>query len=292
MTDPAPHRRPAAGTADLLAFIARHRLADLPAPPDILLGLALDARSILDLHDAAGRALVAVLTDACDNADNAVDLAVLACREPAIAPALMAALLGEAEQEARRGPRRSLELALDPAIQPHESLLRARGFHQRYAMVTMEQRGPGLAAEPDAGWSWADLSPERCNDAQRLIRAAFTGLPGINFPPAEGWRRRALAKTPPDRLLFEGVRLAGCVSVHGEPDGAGLVNTLARDPADRGRGLGAVLMTEGLRQLHALGCSPIRLHVAAQNGRALSLYERCGFVSTDVTPVHALATPA
>ena len=292
MTDPAPHRRPAADMADLLAFIEHHRLTDLPAPPHVLLGLALGPGSILDLHDTGGRALVAVLTDACDNAANAAGLTVLACRDPTIAPALMAALLGEAEQAARRGPRGSLELALDPAIHPHEALLRARGFRQRYAMVAMQQRGAGTAAEPAPGWSWADLSPERCDEMQHLVRAAFAGLPGINFPPAAAWRDRALAKTPPDRLLFEGARLAGCVSVHAEPDGSGLVNTLARHPADRDRGLGAVLLTEGLRQLCALGLAPVRLHAAAQNGRAVSLYERHGFVTTEVTPVYALPTPA
>lgn len=69
-----------------------------------------------------------------------------------------------------------------------------------------------------------------------------------------------------------------------------MVESLARDPADRGRGLGAALLTEALRQLEAAGLAPVRLDVAAANEDALALYKGFGFRATDIVPIHAAAT--
>ncbi len=50
-----------------------------------------------------------------------------------------------------------------------------------------------------------------------------------------------------------------------------------------------MLLTEALRLLGEAGCGTIRLDAAVANRRALALYERFGFVVTDVSPVHGVA---
>lgn len=124
------------------------------------------------------------------------------------------------------------------------------------------------------------------------MRAAFAGHPGVNFPPAEQGRTHALAKSLPVRLLLDGDRMAGWVSVRAEPNDSAMVESLARHPGDRGCGLGAALLTEGLRQLEAAGLAPVRLDVAAANDGALALYKGFGFRTMDTTPVHGVATPS
>ncbi len=277
--------------ADLREFVERHSQAGLGAAPGFLLELARGPDSVFDLHDAAGRAMVAVLTDRCHNSADAAELVLLACRE-APDQTIIATLLDAALTEVRRGPRSSLEVPLGAAMRPHEALLRTRGLASRFAMVTLEQSGPWQPAEPPVGWSWTELTAERCLGLTALIRAAFAGHPGVNFPPPEhGWTH-ALAKTPANRVLVDGSRLAGGVSVRGEADGSGVVEYIARHPDDRGRGVGAVLLTEAMRQLASHGLQPVRLDAAVANERALRLYQGFGFTVTDTVPIYGVRTAA
>ncbi|MEO6885426.1 MAG: mycothiol synthase [Jatrophihabitantaceae bacterium] len=59
--------------------------------------------------------------------------------------------------------------------------------------------------------------------------------------------------------------------------GIGEVYVLGVDPAAQGLGLGAVLLTFGLRHLQHVGCPDVLLYVDDSNTGALSLYERHGF---------------
>ena len=109
-------------------------------------------------------------------------------------------------------------------------------------------------------------------------RPAATAGPG---------RRRA----PPVRLLWPGPAVAGAGAGRGEADGSGIVEIVQRHPDLAGNGLGPVLLTEALRSLAQRELRPVRLTAAVENRRALALYERFGFVVTDVLPVHGVATP-
>jgi hypothetical protein len=51
---------------------------------------------VFDLHDDAGRALVAVLIDACENSGDAAELVLLASRDEEPGEDLLALLLDEA----------------------------------------------------------------------------------------------------------------------------------------------------------------------------------------------------
>ena len=213
----AVERRAVPDTSDpgLLDFIARHRVSDLPAEPEFLLRLTRGPASVLDLRVGGERALVAVLTDACDNAANSAEMVVLAFRGATLPGPAFALALDAAEQEASRGPRTSLEVGLVPAVLAHEPLLRARGFRERYAMVRMERADASAdMATLAPGLRWADLTAATYLDSHDLIRAAFQGLPGVSFAPAEQGRERALSKMPPDRLLFDDAGMAGFASVY------------------------------------------------------------------------------
>lgn len=204
-----PERHVVADLADLRPFVMRHASSGLGAAPAFLLGLSLGLGGVFDLHDEAGRGLVAVLIDACENSGDAAELVLLASRHEAPDEDLLAMLLDEALAEARRGPRSHLEISLDGALRPYQALLVARGFVRRFDLITMERQSPWRPAEPPLGWTWANLSAERYDEAAWLVRAAFTGHPGVNFPPAGQGRAHSLSKPLPPRLLLDGDRVAG-----------------------------------------------------------------------------------
>lgn len=53
--------------------------------------------------------------------------------------------------------------------------------------------------------------------------------------------------------------------------------TIAVDPAQRGRGIGAALVTSAAAEAKAFGASSLILEVAEDNAAAIRLYERLGF---------------
>ncbi len=57
------------------------------------------------------------------------------------------------------------------------------------------------------------------------------------------------------------------------------IRVLAIDPKARGRGLGALLLTECVQRGFAMGFARVRLEVRADNLAAVRLYERAGFQS-------------
>jgi ribosomal-protein-alanine N-acetyltransferase len=69
------------------------------------------------------------------------------------------------------------------------------------------------------------------------------------------------------------VGYAGLAAAAGDAD----VQTLAVDPSHQGRGLGALLLRELLREAGARGCPAVLLEVRVDNRPAVSLYERHGF---------------
>jgi mycothiol synthase len=66
------------------------------------------------------------------------------------------------------------------------------------------------------------------------------------------------------------------------PGHLGEVYVLGIAPAAQGLGLGATLLTLGLRYLAGRGCTEVELYVDGDNPAALRLYERAGFSSYDL----------
>jgi ribosomal protein S18 acetylase RimI-like enzyme len=59
-----------------------------------------------------------------------------------------------------------------------------------------------------------------------------------------------------------------------------IMDGIAVDPAQRGRGIGSLLLDEVAAVAAELGCTRVRLDVIDVNPRARALYERHGFVAT------------
>lgn len=277
----------------LHSFIEANARHGLGADPRFLLGLARGPESVFDLHDERGRALVAVLTDRCDNSGGATELMLLACREACLDERLIATCVERAIAAAIAGPHGQLELVVDNSVRPHREILMSRGFEPRFEMVAMEQRRPHVPVGKPTGWAWSDVVRGDIPAVVALGRAAFAGHPGVNFPPGDcgsGWM---LERSPPVRLLRAGGRLIGSVSVRRDTvEEAGMIEIIQRHPDYARRGVGAILMTEALRLLAVAECRTVRLDASVQNRRALTLYERFGFQVTEVKPVFGRATPS
>ncbi|MDQ3617302.1 MAG: GNAT family N-acetyltransferase [Pseudomonadota bacterium] len=87
------------------------------------------------------------------------------------------------------------------------------------------------------------------------------------------------------RVLFaiagdndSGDRAVGTVALKHEGDGVYELTKMAVDPAQRGRGIGRLLMTAALEVFHRLGGRELFLESSSQLGAALKLYESVGFV--------------
>ncbi len=76
-------------------------------------------------------------------------------------------------------------------------------------------------------------------------------------------------------------RLVGFHWTKIHPNGVGEVYVLGIDPAAQGGGVGAALLTIGLRHLRERGCSRVLLYVDESNSAAMQLYQRYGFTSAD-----------
>jgi mycothiol synthase len=83
-------------------------------------------------------------------------------------------------------------------------------------------------------------------------------------------------------LAWRGPDLIGFHWTKVHPDGSGEVYVLGVAPAAQGLGLGAALLSIGLRHLADRGCPLVLLYVDESNPTAMRLYERVGFERYDI----------
>jgi ribosomal protein S18 acetylase RimI-like enzyme len=101
------------------------------------------------------------------------------------------------------------------------------------------------------------------------VAAALSSL----GPLVRGWRR-----------VVETFR-HGSSGGGGPAEGAELLS-VAVDPSWQGRGAGHRLVASFLDEVAARGCQAAHVVVGADNGRAISLYQRAGFVTTERFELH------
>ncbi|WP_338865707.1 GNAT family N-acetyltransferase [Myxococcus stipitatus] len=249
--------------------------------------------AVLDLHDEAGRLLVAAVVDTCVNVDDSADLAILGIREQPMTPAGLQVLFENAEEVTRRGPRGFLDITLTSERSHWEPALRERGYERAYSQYLMERPGdvllPRLSGLLPEGWHWMDAEDDQLADYHRVVSEAFSKVPGAFVPPLEemvGALRRG-GRRP--RVLSEGRRVRGfaTVRVHERASGAvGEVRSIGREPALRGAGLGEHALQQALTLLQQEApIAKFELEVAARNEAALKLYQRHGFRIVQTMPV-------
>ncbi len=197
------------------------------------------------------------------------------------------------EVEATAGPVAFLPGRLAGLSEAEESdALRSLGF-LRFARSEM-RFPPGAAAPgPDPTPGLREISPDDEAPLAALLDVAYRGrLDRYLFQVDPDPRRDAELQV---REILEGRwgelvpwasfvvpddgRVAASTIVVRAPYGA-LIAQVMVDPLRQGRGLGRAVLSATVRALRARGESIIVLNVTEENGRAVRLYERLGFVRT------------
>jgi mycothiol synthase len=212
----------------------------------------------------------------------------------------------------------ALDDALEPLLKAAESstprrfLVWTHGRHSRLAGVLGEHGYeptrilhrlllPSLDALPADPQLPADIVvrafvPGQDEDAWlRVNSAAF-----VHHPEQGSWgRAEIVAREAEDWFDPAGFFLAerdgellGFHWTKTHPDGRGEVYVLGVSPDAQGLGLGAGLLVRGLRHLADRGCPAVLLYVDDDNGSAMRLYARYGFVVDDTDVQWTRPAPA
>ena len=262
------------------AFCTKYPGEHVP-PGDIpyLLSLAGGPESVLELSDGEGRGVLAMLLESCENAADAAEIVLLGRRPGAATDAWAEATLAWGMAKARHGPRANLHVPGPEQGFFSKELLQRAGFTEAFRTHDMERppAPPPELPELPPGLRMADLQPEWIPSLYETTVRAFATVPGANVPPLSDFAPRMLSRPIPPRVVLQGERAVGFVRVELDADGTGRIQMLGRHPDVRGTGLGPRLLAEGLHLLSARGAGRIGLEVAAENERALALYQRAGF---------------
>lgn len=164
-------------------------------------------------------------------------------------------------------------------------LFRLRGFQEvrRFYMMSMSMSGRQFEADAPHG---IVIRSFRESDLLALVEAEneiFTDHWGSQPKTSQVWRRDMIELRPHDPklwvLAWEGNRVvAECLCHSSRESGPddGWVSIVGVRREWRGRGLGQIVLTEGLRRLQQAGFVSAALHVDAENLSALNLYRRLG----------------
>lgn len=273
---------------ELAAFVRAHRVSGAePARMEALLArIPASPEHVLDLGAGASRVLVASVLDRLENAGRSALLAILAFRDGPQAEEVLQLALGAAEDLVRRGERSRLDVPLPAALAEYGAVLTGRGYAPAYHEYRMTRPAPAAVA-PAHGEGWAEGRVEDAEALRDLALRAFATTPGWHGASLDEYRRQLHEATLAPRLLFRDGRLAGYTRVSLE-DGRGEIESIARDPALRGRGLGGQLLTEAMRLLVERGARELALEVVASNASALRLYQDHGFVIASAQTTYRL----
>jgi ribosomal protein S18 acetylase RimI-like enzyme len=260
----------------------------------LLLDLTSGAGGVFVIADDQGIALAATVVDRTRNGANSANLEMLAVRARIPAAEFIRLVVEPAAAFARDGDRRALHVTLPQTLLPADGVdeaLGGAGFAHAYDIFEMRRSrsaAPHAPLEPlPPGWSWTALDAVRVDAAHAALAEMFRDALATHLLPLADFRQTVESGAARWRVLLDGDRIAGLIRVvqHGD---RGELRILGRVPAYRGRGLGARIVAEGLRELREGGAGDVDLSVEAVNERALGLYRRFGFEIVSQTPVFAL----
>jgi GNAT superfamily N-acetyltransferase len=218
-------------------------------------------------------ALVAAVVEVGTSSQGAAILEVLAARPGWEGPDLARHLLEPAIAWARGGGRKALEMAATGVFGDLRDLLTSAGFSLAHEEVRMER--PADARCPDAspdlppGFTWDVLDSARARETHAALAEIFAATPLFFLSPLAVFEEAIASCSVMGRLLLEDGGVAGVVQwVPGDPV---VLRTVGLRPRYRGRGLGAALMKQALREPSVVG-RKVSLETEGQNHAALALY--------------------
>ncbi len=137
------------------------------------------------------------------------------------------------------------------------------------------------AARPGLPGTGVRLHRALETDLERLAR-----LDQLAFPAGWGLDAEAITDaaraTPRSRIRVVGSasrRIPAGYAISGRAGRAAFLQRLAVDPSAQGRGIGAALVADGIAWASRWRCRTMAVNTQEDNGAALALYERAGFVA-------------
>lgn len=174
-------------------------------------------------------------------------------------------------------PAEGYQAALTAALPaPDQRLYLQAGFGVHERLHLLRRTVDPLPVVPAAP---IDLRRGRHADRPGVIDADSSAFPAfwrLDQPGLED----ALAATPSSRLRVAsapGNRRVVGYAVTGRAGARGYLQRLAVEPDQQRRGVGAVLVLDGLRWLRRWGAKEVLVNTQEENERAVRLYERLGF---------------
>lgn len=210
---------------------------------------------------------------------------------------VLRALLERSQAIIGQGPRSGLEAGVPRA---HSDLGRAfieAGFRAAYSTYEMVRADPGAPPPPPElpnAWRFVPIEPGEVHDYMSMSAAAFAGVPGA-FRAGVAETRELLerADVHSEWLVDSRGERVGFVRVRGSGGlgEVGHIDSVGRQPSQRGRGLGPLLLSRALGRLGELGHGAVSLSVAEENEAALDLYARFGFEVAGVEDYYRWVRP-
>ncbi len=204
---------------------------------------------------------------------------VLAAADEATADALLA----RAVERARESGRASLQLTVLRGNEQHAALVRRHPFELQTDTLTMWRGLRGAEPDPEwpAGIAVRTFEPGDAEAVHALLDEAYRGWDRNYVPLAhDDWVPLMTGDIEFDPTVWwlaeRDGELSGCALYW---SGGWLKDLVVRE-SERGRGLGAALVRQGLAEFARRGVQRVGLKVDAVNPTgAVRLYERLGFVT-------------
>jgi ribosomal protein S18 acetylase RimI-like enzyme len=204
-------------------------------------------------------------------------------------PAMFARLLPSLrEEQAQWGIRlRLTERSGRPYIEP---VLRAHAFEVVRDWIGMTLHDlSAYTPLPDEVAPGFVVRTATVDDAEAIARLDEISFPTPYLTPAAARRtlegaREALTNAQVFRMLEDKAtgRAAGLIQLEARPGVTGNVTTVAVDPEYRRRGLGEAMVRWALGWFQSQGLRRATLTVSADNGPAIALYRKLGFVASEL----------
>ncbi len=243
---------------------------------DVVSNIVSGPDAVRELWQDGARTAIGIIVDTCETTGNAAELSLFC----AVAdPALLDQLLDWARERLRGSPRQNLDIPRWPGLFVPEDWLAGRGFSRAHTLHEMAREGLELPSPPaplPRGWQWCDYTDAHFDGFYEVLSQAFRDVPGAFVLERGMARARARRLAIPPQLLCREGEVAAFVRLDVSGT-SGDIAMLGRHPRHRGAGLGPHLIQRGLVVLVAHGARRQLLEVAAENDRAMALYERAGF---------------